>query len=391
MRKGVAGVLAGVALGAAFLGGYLISTRGEAGWLASAGAAVSAPKVTPADRLSSGERRPSVVVLPAVLPEHPAWAQLTDLTADVAREQRLVALERAPVASTARRAGGSGAASQQASAQIEAARQGGQAATRAALEDAYARRLQTEAARIKAEAERKVAERRAILKAQVDDAVGVKRGELKNSLSAKVEEIRRGREAELLSLQLRLGLAAKSGTTADQEGLQEEIRQAQAEIDQEIASAQGAAERQLAEFSAEASAKAQRDLDAYAAQVNAEAERQAAASGEALRAELARKLGALEEVSGDASSGGAAGDGPGGSPAAAAATVSPLLAQRDALQASIIADIRRLAADLAAERGLAAPRFVTNAGDGPTGAVDLTQAVAGALREAAGDTVASVR
>jgi hypothetical protein len=95
MQRRVASVLGAVALGAAFLGGYLISTRGEAGWLAAAGAPVTAPQAaTPAERLGTGERRPTVVVLPAVLPAHSAWAQLTALTAEVEREQRAVALNR---------------------------------------------------------------------------------------------------------------------------------------------------------------------------------------------------------------------------------------------------------------------------------------------------------
>lgn len=372
-----------IVLGGAFLTGFLAMTvAGRGWWGASSGGADPTLVAAAGDRdWRTGTR--GYVVLTAAMAAHPAWAELTALTAEVEREQQSLAAERSGEAAIAREAGADlGTSVRQVVAAIEEAQGGGREKTRAALQTAYRRQWEAEQTRLLGEAERKVAERRAVLAAQVDERVGVKRGQLKAALEQRVEQIRRQREARLLSLQLQLGLKGKDPAAAARaDSLQRELSQLQASIQQEIEAAQKSMERELAAFARETEEQAKSDLQAYSAKQAEDAAQKAEAVRQRLEAELERRL---QEVGGGGPAAVLPGSGEGAgrrssAGSAAADSPTPLQLRRNALQAKIMADVRRVAALVAREHGLGVPRLVATAAERPAGEVDLTGAVTRAL------------
>lgn len=393
-----------ILLGGAFLVGFLATGRGSGlpQWLAGrAGIEVSlaagAGRGAPGPTVPSG-RRPAraYVVLPAALPAHPEWPGLAQLTAEVERELRALAAEQAAASAISRQAGvGSSAGSDsgqpaRVSRSIAQARQSGREQTASALQAAYARRWEAERARIRQQAEEKVAARRAVLAAQADEQIGVKRGELKTALDRQLDQMRREKEARLLSLQLQLGLLPKDQGSADRAAaLQKELQQVQDGIGRETEAARRKTEEELAAYAREVQAQAERDLKAYAGEVEAAAAREAEALRRQLDGELARRLTALKGLAADAGAPGeptgqtaAMGAGvAGGEAGAGVAREVPtrLQLQRNALQARITADVRRVAALVARRRGCSTPILVASAAERPAGAVDLTPDVVQAL------------
>lgn len=396
MTRGKGSIILSVAvLGGAFLAGFLAMTTGAGrGSWAQAQRNLQPPLAAAAgsERLSRSGGRESYVVLTEALPAHPDWQELTELTAEVEREQQSLVAERAAVAAIAREAAASGkiqAGLRASAATIDQTRRAGREETRAALRATYARRWETEQARIAREAERQLAERRAVLSARVDEKIGVRRGELKAALATRSEQIRRQREARLLSLQLQLGLKDKDPAAAARaDSLQEELGRVQAEIDQESKAAQRESETKLAAYAREVEETAARDLQAYADQLAAEAARQAEATRLALDEEEAARLSELEAGPDPTpgSSGVAAGRVPGGDavPGSAAPAPTPLQLRRNALQASLVADVRRVATRVAGEKGYAAPRLVATGVERPAGGADLTAAVMSLLSQGPG-------
>ncbi|HHW15661.1 MAG TPA: hypothetical protein GXX28_12135 [Firmicutes bacterium] len=403
-RRAAAFLSAVVFLGGAFLAGFLAMARDVRlpQWMADrAGSGVSLAaavgREAPGPAVLPG-RRPAraYVVLPAVLPAHPDWPRLAQLTAEVEREQRLLAAEQTAEDAISRTAGGDSSAGRpgrvsRSVASIAEAHRSGREETAAAFQAAYARRWEAERTRIRKQAEEKVAARRAILAAQADERLGVKRGELKADLETRLDRIRREKEARLLSLQLQLGLLPKDPGSADRAAaLQSELRQVQESIEQETEAARRQTEEQLAAYAQEIQAQAERDLQAYAAEVQAAAGREAEAVRRQLDEELASRLAALEGLATDRgpagpaagllpSSGSSGGAGSGKGPGAVREAPTRLQLQRNALQARITADVQRLAALVARQRGCATPLLVASTAERPVGAVDLTQDVVHAL------------
>jgi hypothetical protein len=392
-RKGST-ILVAAVLGGAFLTGLAAVTAG-AGWrqwgTARRGAGLPlAAEAAAGAAFSRNDGRPAFVVLEEALPSHPAWQELTELTGEVEREQQSLAAEAAASAEIARQAGSATSVERsmdRTAAAIAQTSQNGRGSTRAALEAAYARRSEAERSRLQAGAEQQVAQRRAVLSAQVDEQVGVKRGELKTALAARIEQIRRDREARLLSLQLQLGLKDKDPAVAARaESLQEELRQVQASIERDIKAAQQDTDDQLAAYARQIEATAGQELRSYAEQVGAEADRQAGAAEQALTKELAGRLSDLDGSDGASPalrtgvpSGGAAQPRP-----TTAETPTPLQLRRNALQAARVAEVRRVATVLARQRGLGEARVVATPADQPAGGVDLTAAVADLLAKRSG-------
>lgn len=397
MRKQLPSILTAVILVGAFFAGYLAMRSGtarggsdaasQAGYASAAVAGVTrGGALRPQEGPVSNPSRSSFVVLTEVMPAHPAWQELTSLTAEVEREQRSLLREQAAEAEIARRAA-AGEGTEQAirSAFSAIARSGrtGRGETAAALKEAYESRWEAELARLRSESDRAIAARRAVLAAQVDERIGVRRGEVKAALAEQIERIRREREARLLSLQLKLALAdADPAAAAQAPQMQEELSRVQAEIDRLVKAAQKEADERLAAYAREVEESAGQELRAYAAELESEAARQAELARRALEQELAERLEALEEPSspGDAAelAGGLkAGRPTGGS--AAPGSPTPLQLRRNALQAKVIADIRRVAEAVASRNGLKAPQLVGTAAERPAGAVDLTAEVSGAL------------
>ncbi|MGE5623607.1 MAG: hypothetical protein ACM3UP_01125 [Methanocella sp.] len=368
----------------AFLAGF-VAVRGGAWSGAPASVRPGAINSLAADasgglRAAADARRSSFVVVTDVLPYHPSWGELTALAAEVDRESSGRILEQANAAAIARKAKGEGKAAGATAAALDQQRKDGIGDVRSSLEAVYARRWEAEQARLAAEAERKVAERRAVLGAQVDEQVGVKRGELKAALTEQVDRIRREREARLLSLQLQLGLKDKDPSAAAQAAaLQEQVSRVQAEIDKEIKAAQQESADQLAAFASEAEAAATRTLKAFAAEVETETGRQGEAVRQALERELSTRLAELDSRAEKSVPGGAgAAEAPAASRSAAAGvqTPTPLQLRRNALQAAILADVKRLSSLVASRRGLSAPQIVASPADRPQVGEDLTAEVA---------------
>lgn len=333
-------------------------------------------------RPAANSRRPAFVVLTEVLPSHPSWGELTALTAEVDREQRGRVLEQANTAAIARKAGGgTGQATAATGAALDQERKAGVGDLQSSLAGVYAQRWKAERDRLESEAERKVAERRAVLGAQVDEQVGVKRGELKTALTERVDRIRREREARLLSLQLQLGLKEKDPSVAAQTAaLQQELSRVQAEIDKEIKAAQKESADQLAAFAAEAEAAASKALRSFAAEVESETERQAEAVRQALDWELAARLQELDARAARPAPG-TTGETQAQAPVSGETLAgfrlpTPLQLQRNSLQAAILADIERVSGLAANRRGVDTPQLVATPADRPGTGEDLTVEVA---------------
>ncbi len=361
------------------------------GWWSAArrGADLSLAAAAGGERPLPPARGTSFVLLAAAMPAHPAWQELTELTAEIERERRNLAAERSAVASITQQAGASlqtGERVRQVMAAIGQAQKDGREEALRTLQSVYARRWEAERRRLEEEAERKVAARRAVLAARVDEQIGVKRGELKAALAARTEQIRREREARLLSLQLRLGLQDKDpAAAAREEALQEELRQVQAAIEQDIKAAQKDMEDQLAAYAREVEESAGRELRAYAAEMADEVARQVEAVRQALNEELVRRL---QDLAGRSSTGAVQGSGAAAARRTGAQTdpgsrgpdsPTPLELRRNALQARIIADVRRVATLVAQRHGLGAPELVATAGERPADGLDLTAAVVDVL------------
>lgn len=400
MRKTVATILAAGVLGGAFLAGYLAMKGGAVrGWPAAAASWGTASRAASAEterpgRPAASPDRPEdeavagFVVLTEVMPFHPDWGELTSLTTEVEREQRSLLLEQAAAAEIKKRAGAgqaAGEAYQATMAEIDQARRAGQDQASATLKSTYERRWENERARLDREFEEAVAARRAVLAAQLDEQIAVKRGELKAALTDRVDQIRREREARLLSLQLKLALVEKDASADGQAlELQEELSEVQAEVDRLIKEAQKESEGELAAYVREREAAAAQELKEFAAEKAAEAARKGEEVRRKLDAELAGRLAGLDEASGFQAAGGPkriAQPVP-ASPSVQAPTSLQL--RRNALHARIIAEIRRAAASAAKRHGLGAPLMVGTGAERPAQGMDLTEEVAQSLRAAEG-------
>jgi hypothetical protein len=156
----------------------------------------------------------------------------------------------------------------------------------------------------------------------------------------------------------------------------------QSSIDRDLKAAQQDADDQLAAYARQAEADASQELRDYAAQVASDAEQKTVAAQDSLSRELAARVKDLGRAATASPAGYAVAGGP-AQPAATSAP-SPLQLRRNALQASLVADVQRLAALVAHQSGFGAAQVVATSADRPAGGVDLTAAVAKQLAKSSG-------